>query len=534
MLPKICHLGSLLFTGIATVLVLSPTGCKVGPDPKPLQATDAGPAMPAIFAAPALTEQESEADATAASAKQVDATPELDQWWQRFSDPVLDALIAKVDQSNTSIATALSRVRIAQAKLGISEGDLWPSIAAGAQYQRVKQNFSRLAATGVEVNPYDTYSYGLGLASWEIDIWGRVQRLVESSSADLRGTVDDLRSALVSVRAQAATAYVGARTLQSRLDVLTNAITNLTQTLTLAKQKYDSGTVTKLDVNQAQSNLDLEAAAIPSLRTAYAQSLGQLATLCGSNTQEITKLIGPAKQIPIGPEAIAVGAPAALLARRPDLRAAAEQYQSMVAQIGAADALHYPALSLSGNFYISSTSFTDLSNWSNRAFSFGPTLSLPLFTGGKIDSQVLAAKASAEFAFNSWRGRLVQAVAEVDVAIATLALARDSDAQYKKAVASANDTYRLARLQYDAGTTQLENLIEIQNQVLKAEDAEVQSRGLVAQSVVELYRALGGGWERTLPNADNAKQESQNALTQSPADETSVSPVAKAKSEIKQ
>lgn len=104
----------------------------------------------------------------------------------------------------------------------------------------------------------------------------------------------------------------------------------------------------------------------------------------------------------------------------------------MVAQIGAADALHYPALSLSGNFYISSTSFTDLSNWSNRAFSFGPTLSLPLFTGGKIDSQVLAAKASAEFAFNSWRGRLVQAVAEVDVAIATLALARDSDAQYKK------------------------------------------------------------------------------------------------------
>ena len=518
---------ALLLAGCATLLALGSTGCKVGPDPTPLSTTDAGPAMPPTFAPPELTSAEVAADPTASSAMKADAKPELDTWWTRFNDPVLDALVMRADGSNASIAESLSRVRLAQAQLGVSESELWPTIAAGAQYKRVKQNFSQLAATGVETDPFDTWGYGLGLATWEIDIWGRIQRLVESSTADLRGSVDDLRAAMVSIRAQTATAYVEVRTLQARIAVVEAAIANLAQTLTLAEQKFASGTVTKLDVNRAQADLDLESAGIPSLRSALAQSIGNLATLCGTNTQDITTILGPSRPIPIGPDAIAVGIPAAMLARRPDLRAASEDYQSAVAQIGASEALRYPALSLSGDFYISSTSFSGLGDWSNRAYSFGPSLSLPLFTGWKIDSQILVAKATTELAFNSWRGVLVRAVAEVDTAIATLALARSSDALYTKAVASANDTYRLARLQYDAGTTQLENLLDIQNQLLKAEDAEVKSRGLVAQSIVELYRALGGGWENAVPTIADAKNESKDAVAQSPAEEASKSPLAK-------
>jgi len=520
-----------LVVPFALVAIVAITGCKVGPNPKPLVLNDAAPAssMPVVFTPPELTATERDGDATALSATAADETPDaapaLDQWWKRFNDPKLDELVARAEAANASIAESLSRVRLAQAQLGLSEAALWPTIAAGGEYQRTKQNFSRLAAQGVDTDPYSVWAYGVAVSNWEIDLWGRIRRLVEASESGLRASVDDLRSALVSVRAQTASDYISLRTVEERLAVVEGAVTNLRQTYALAEKKYKAGTTTKLDVNQAQTNLDMEEAQLPQLRSALADAKGKLAALCGTSTAEIETLLGARSTIPVAPDAIAVGIPAALLERRPDLRSANERYMATVATIGAAEALHYPALNLGGNLYISSTEFSGLGDWSNRAYSFGPSLSLPLFTGGAIDSKILQAKASAEVAYNSWRGTLIRAVAEADVAIASLFLARDADQRYSKATASAEDSYRLAKLQYDAGITTIENLLDRQNLYYRAQDAEVQARGLAARSVVDLCRALGGGWEQDIPASDNAREESKVAVATSPAAEASRSPL---------
>jgi NodT family efflux transporter outer membrane factor (OMF) lipoprotein len=526
-----------LVAPFALAAIVAIAGCKVGPNPKPLVLSDAEPALPtpADFTPPELTDTERAGDATALSATAADETPDaaaaLDRWWTRFNDPKLDALVAQAEAANASIAQALSNVRVAQAQLGLSEAALWPTIAAGAEYQRTKQNFSRLAAQGVDTDPFSVWAYGVAMSNWELDLWGRIRRLVEASESGLRASVDDLRAALVSVRSQTASTYLSLRTVEERLAVTEAAVANLRQTLALAEKKYNAGTTTKLDVNRAQANLDLEEAAIPQLRSALADAKGDLATLCGTSTADIEALLGARGTIPGAPDAIAVGIPAALLERRPDLRAANARYMAAVASIGAAEALHYPALNLGGNLYISSTEFSGLGDWSNRAYSFGPSLSLPLFTGGAINSQILQAKATAEVAFNAWRGTLVRAVAEADVAIASLVLARDADARYEKATASAEDTYRLAKLQYDAGTTTLENLLDIQNQYYRAQDAEVQARGLAARSVVDLCRALGGGWEQDVPASDNASEESKSAVASSRAAEASRSPLVRERDE---
>jgi NodT family efflux transporter outer membrane factor (OMF) lipoprotein len=465
-------------------------------------------------------------DAATAAAEPIN----LDHWWSRFNDPVLDQLILKADMCNTSVAVALSNVRLAQANLGVTESELWPNVLAGAGYKRVQQNFSQIAATGIDLAPYDAYSYGLSLPAWEIDLWGRIARSIESSTADMRASVDDLRSAMTSIRAQVATAYVGLRTLQARLDVLDASIANLQSNVDLSAQKYASGTVTALDFNQAQSNLDLQSAEIPQLRSSMASTIGQLATLCGTTSKEMTSLLGEQRAVPMGPDSIPVGVPASLLERRADLRAANENYAAAVATIGAAEAQNYPALTLTGEFSISATSLSGLGDWSNKAYSFGPSLSLPLFTGWRISSQINAAKANTELKFNVWRGVLIRAIGEVETSIAALAFARDSDRRLTKAVASSTDTYRLAKLQYDAGTTQLENLIDAQNNMLAAEDSQVQARGLVAQSIVELYKSLGGGWEQAVPVMSNANNEAKDAIKSSPATANAESPIAREES----
>lgn len=522
-------------TTVGSIFVLAiAASCRVGPDSTPLQSPDGGVATTATFAPPVMTVAEVAADATAASATDVTDVVDVELWWKRFNDPTLDALILKADLLNTSIAESFSRIRIKQASLGVSESELWPTLAAGAGYARVQQNFSQLGALGVDVDPYDQWSYGLSMPSWEIDLWGRIASMVASSTSDLEASVDDLRSAMVSVRAQVATVYLQVRTLQARLDALNASIRNLEQTLALTQQKFDAGTTTMLSVSQAETNLDLKTAQVPSLRDALAQSTGQLAVLCATNTTEITAILGAAAPIPTGPDVVNVGLPASLLERRPDLRAAALHYDARVAMIGAAEALNYPALSLSGDFSISATEFNGLGDWSNKAYSFGPSLSLPLFTGWKISSEIIGAKAQAELAFNSWRGTLIRAIAEVDTSIAALAFARESNARYVRAVASASETERLAAMQYQSGTTTLENLLDVQNNLLSAQDSQAQAQGLAAQSIVELYKSLGGGWGDAVPTQDGAKTDAKTAIASAPTSGASISPVAKAESGSKE
>lgn len=493
------------------VLVLH--GCMFGPNAEPLKTTDGGIQERPAFVPSALTQEEAAAARKAAAES---GQAELVAWWTRFRDPVLDRLIAQADASNADLGQALARVRIAQARLGVSESELWPQLAGGAKYDRIQQNFSQLAAQGVDLEPYSVWAYGIAMGSWEIDLWGRVRRMIESATEDLRADVDDLRAAIVSVRAGVATTYIELRTLEARIEAVEGAIAALQSTLTLAQQRLGAGTATQLEVYEAVVDLEAESAKLPSLRSSRAQSLGQLAQLCGTSVEVVAAMLG-AGGIPPAPLAVDAGVPATLLARRPDLRAAEESYRAAVARIGAAEATKWPTLSIDGNFYISATNFAGLGDISNKAYSFGPSLSVPLFTAGRLDAQIAGARAEAELAFNAWRSVLVRAVAEVDSSIAAAVLALDAQARFGRAFTSARETEALARSQYTSGTIDLERLLDVQEQVYSLADADAQARGLAAQSAVILYRSLGGGWEDVAPLQANAMKDAKAAIDGSPA-----------------
>lgn len=506
----------------ALVASASLAGCMMGPDAPTLEPVDGGIANRDGWSPAALTAEEAEAARRAAAAA---GEQDIVTWWTRFHDPVLDRLIARADRTNADLGQALSRVRVAQAQLGVAEAELWPDIAAGANYDRIKQNFSQLAAQGVDTEPYSVWAYGLAMGSWEIDLWGRIRRLIEAANQDLRAGVDDLRAAIVSVRAGVATTYMELRTLEARMVALESSVSAMEQTLDLVSRRFAAGTTTQLEVNRAQANLQAEAAQLPGLRSSYAQALGQLAQLCGTTVDEVAKELGQGA-IPAAPVAIDAGIPAALLERRPDLRAAAERYSAAVSRIGAAEAAKWPTLTLSGNFYISATDFTGLGDWANRAYSFGPSLTMPVFTAGRMDAQIASARAQAELAFNAWRSVLVRAVAEVDSSIAGAVLAAESRDRFGRALLSAADTERLGRMQYAQGTITLDHLLDLQDELYSVQDAEAQARGLAAQSAVALYRALGGGWQDVAPLQDDPMKDAASATASSPAGAASRDPSA--------
>ncbi len=421
--------------------------------------------------------------------------PELNEWWKRFNDPILDQLVAQAQQSNATLEQSLANVRVAFAALGVSESEYWPSISTAVLYERTKTNIAQLAAAGVETQPYSLWAGGAAMASWEIDLWGRVARTVESSRASLESQVEDLRDALVSIRSQVGMTYMQVRTTQLQIAIATSGADNLRQTLNVTTQKYQAGTTTLLDVNQAQTDLDMQLATIPALEQSLAASIFSLGQLCGTTPAPMLELLGPVAPIPAGPLTVGVGIPADLLRRRSDVRSSERLAAAAVATIGATEALNLPTFSLAGNFYLASNQFSGLGSWSNNAYSFGPTISWLVFQGGYVNSLIAQSKGQAQAALANYRNTVLSAIQDVETCISALTQSQRSTQRYQTAVAHAQATSDLGTLQYQAGTIDLQQLLQIQNMLLDAQNSLAQSRGYVAQNIVNLYRALGGGWE---------------------------------------
>ncbi len=463
---------------IATVgLVLFVTACTVGPDaPEPIAAPDAGAAM--------LPDDPS-----------IDTRAEPSpQWWRALGDPTLDALIAQAEAGNQSLAAAIANVRAAYAGVGASESQLWPSIGAGAQYTRTQTNIAQLAAAGVVVEPYDMYAYGVGLSAWEIDLWGGVRRQVEAAKAGAEAQVDLLRNALVSVRSQVAANYIQLRTLESQRGVLVANRDALLRSRDLVKARYDAGTTNALDLERAQTQLEQVEAELPQIEAALASARATLAVLCGESPATLAARVAEPAAIAEAPDAAGVGLPEELLARRPDVRAARQQLVAATAAIGVAEAQRFPRLTVSGTFYIASTGVDGLGDLSNKAYSIGPSLSLPLFTGGRIDSAVRQQRAEAEAALAQYRQAVLAAVGDMSASAADYAHARETRRRSDAALASARRALAIAEQQYDAGVTDYSTLLDVQRAALGAESDAVSARAAVVQGYISLQRALGAGW----------------------------------------
>lgn len=424
-------------------------------------------------------------------------TSSLAGWWKALGDPVLDGLVARAIEGNRDLDVARARLRQARASRRAATGALFPAADASATYSRRDPG-----SGGAE----DLFTGGLD-ASWEIDLFGGLRRALESSEADVGAARADLRDALVTVLAEVALSYVDVRTLQSRLGIAHANAASQADTYAIAKWRYDAGLIGALDVDQAAYNLAQTRARIPDLETALVAARNRIAVLLGRNAGSVDGELEATAAVPLPPATVAVGVPADLLRRRPDVEAAERRLASATAAIGVAAADLYPRLALTGSISVSAASVAGLDEGSARALGIGPTLSWRVFDAGRIRAAVAAQSAVAEEALAAYEAAVLAAGEEAENALTAYAGERVRRDHLADAAAAARSAADLAQLQYRSGVVDFQSVLEAERARLDLEDALAASTAKVTTNLVALYKALGGGWQIASPEGgpDEAK-----------------------------
>ena len=437
--------------------------------------------------------------------------PRIPAWWRRFDDPKLSNLIRIAQQQNPSVQIAGVRVLQAGAQLGATIGNLYPQkqqLFGGLTYKRLSDHdspngFERDVAQRLSLlssdNSFWITQFGLS-ASWELDLWGKFRRAIEASDANLMASVANYDDALVSLTAQVASTYVNIRTYEERLRIARENVKSQQQTLNLTSVRFRNGEVSETDPQQAKSEYAQTRSQIPQLEIGLRQNQHALSILLGRPPSNLEDLLGPGGPVPMAPPQVAIGIPAELLRRRPDIRSAEQQAAAQSALIGATKADLYPAFSLSGTFGFLSTDIgnSDLGNafdWKSRVVSFGPAVVWNVLNYGQITNQVRAQDAAFQAAVLSYQNTVLQAQQEVEDGLASFLGAQETVALLSEAVAAGQRSVDLATAQYRAGDAGYTTVLTAQQNLLAQQDQLAVTQGSVAQGLISLYRALGGGWE---------------------------------------
>jgi NodT family efflux transporter outer membrane factor (OMF) lipoprotein len=418
--------------------------------------------------------------------REAEAPPaELERWWERFDDPLLTRLIAEASAGNFDLAAAGARLVQARESLVQARAGQVPTAGASA-------SVGRTAGAG-----NDRTSLNLGAdASWEIDLFGRIRRGVEAAGADAEGVYYDREALRIAIAAEVATNYIQARLAQERLALARDSLAIADDNLQIARWRVEAGLVSSLDSEQARGARAQTAATIPTIETNFASATYRLAVLTGRAPGALTREMTEAKPIPRGPADVAVGIPADTLRQRPDIRSAERALAAATARIGVAQAQLYPALRLSGNIGTSAFSLGGLINGITGSLLAG--VGQTLFDGGRLRSQVRSQQAATDAALAAYRQSVLTSLEDVENALLALRSARERQAQFAIALDAATNTAILARIQYRSGLTDFRQLLESERSLVSARDGLAGSRGDEALALVQLYRALGGGWD---PNA---------------------------------
>ncbi|MGQ0588877.1 MAG: efflux transporter outer membrane subunit [Sphingosinicella sp.] len=407
---------------------------------------------------------------------------DLSRWWETFDDPLLTRLIDVASAGNFDLAVAAARLTQAREALVQARAGLVPTVGAGG-------SASRSVGAG-----NDRTSFNLGAdASWEIDLFGRIRRGIEAAGADAEAAWFDREALRVAIAAEVATNYIEARLAQARLALARDTLAIADDNLQIAQWRVQAGLVSSLDSEQARATRAQTAASIPNLETAFASATYRLAVLTGRAPGALTAELSAPQPIPEGPEPIAVGIPADTLRQRPDVRRAERNLAAATARIGVAEAQLYPGLRLSGSIGTAAFSLGGLFEAITGSILAG--IDQTLFDGGRLRSQLRSQQAATEGALASYRQSVLTALEDVENALLALRAARERQAQFRIAFEAANNTAIIARTQYRAGLTDFQTLLEAERSLLSARDGIANSEGDEARALVQLYRALGGGWD---------------------------------------
>jgi NodT family efflux transporter outer membrane factor (OMF) lipoprotein len=423
------------------------------------------------------------------------------EWWKVFNDPALDSLVDTAYRQNLSLQVAGLRILEARAQLGIATGLQYPqqqSVGGSAQAVGLSENSPNFFS-GFTDTSFKDYQLGFD-AAWELDFWGRYRRGIESAESNLSATVADYDNALVSLTAEVARVYVTIRTLQERLAIALNNIKLQEESLRIADVRFRNGATTELDVQQARSNLADTQAQVPALQRSLRQAMNGLSILLGMPPANLTDMLGETGSIPVAPTQVAVGIPAELLRRRPDVRSAEMLASSRSALIGVAETDLYPRFGLLGSIGYQtsdtgSSSASDLFDSDSLGYSVGPSFTWNILNYGRIRNNVRVEDARYQQTLVNYQDTVIKAYQEVEDAMIGFVKSQEETVFRANAATASKRSTEIANIQYREGAVDFQRVIDTERALVLNQDRWTSSRGAIVLNLIAMYKALGGGWE---------------------------------------
>lgn len=419
-------------------------------------------------------------------------------WWESFHDPVLTDLIHEGYVNNLSLQVAGVRVLQARAQLAQSVGNLYP------QQQALLGNYTynRIGGTSLQdVLPPSFLTAMMGFtANWELDFWGKYRRAIQANDATFLASLAAYDFALVTLTADLALSYIKIRTFETKIKVTEANIKVQTIGLKIARARFNAGQTSLVDVEQASTELSQTQASLPPLFSDLQRQKDALAVLLGTIPSEVDHPLQQGRGIPIAPAEVAVGIPKEALIRRPDIYQARLEAITQCASVGAIAATLYPSFALNGTFAfasnnINNASVSDLFHWANRTITAGPTFNWPILNYGQITNAVRAQDAVYQQALLKYMNQVLKAQQEVQDNISDFIGAKESEHFLSQANDSATKSLKLALVRYKEGETDFTPVLNAEQQQLKVQMSLASAQGHIPEALVNLYRALGGGWE---------------------------------------
>ncbi|MBR0560315.1 efflux transporter outer membrane subunit [Neokomagataea anthophila] len=449
-----------------------------------------------------------------------------DQWWALFHDDELTSLENRLVHQNLAFRLSTANLAQSRAQLMMAGAERFPGLSASGSYQRSQFSskfaqeaigqvgkglgsgtagqLAQRAASDTEIPQLDQWKDGID-ATYEIDLWGRVAHQYDAAKADLAASDEERRAVLIAQQADMARAYLTLRGDQTRQRVLTDNLATLKQFQALAQARYRAGLVSELDVDTAQGRVHETESRLAQLAQAVAQEKNAVALLLGDAPSSLNEEL-TARATPVVPPVVPVGLPSELAQRRPDIREAEAKLRGAVAEVGEATADFYPKVTINADFGFQSLSFRDLGFWNARAWNIGPSISLPIFQGGRLRGQLALKEYAQKAAAINYQQTVLQAWHDVDNAL----IAYRNEQLHRQALAGAVDdnqrALNLAKSQYRSGLTTYLSVLNAQTQLQSVQLDLAESDCTLATDLARLYNALGGGWSSVLPENDPSKR----------------------------
>lgn len=425
-------------------------------------------------------------------------TEDLSGWWHVFNDPVLDNLVCTAYQQNLTLREAGFRVLAARAQLGIAVGNFFP------QQQYMAGDYSRNALSAQTANNlfqfglpdvtryFDQWDYNFGL-SWELDFWGRFRRAIESNADNLEASVANYDDVLVTLLGDVATNYVQLRSIEQQIAYTKENIELQQETLTLVDARYRVKTIDALDLHQARSNVAQTEAQVEELEIGKRLAENQLCILMGMPPHDLRALIGKG-EIPTAPVEVVAGIPADLLRRRPDIRRAERLAAAQSEQVGIAEAEFYPHIAITGTIGYSAQNLSQLYQPSAFNGNISPGFRWNLLNYGRIINNVRLQDATLARLITDYQNTVLTASREVEDGLVRFVRAQSRVKFQTTSVTEADEAVKLVLIQYKAGTVDFTRVTQLELNLVQQKDVLAQAKAEVAQGLVQVYKALGGGW----------------------------------------